>query len=56
VEAPAPTDEELQASLRRIIAWLMKLLTRRAVLVEEQATYLANCDSDFDEARMLGPP
>jgi hypothetical protein len=36
VEAPAPTDEALQAVLHKIITRLMKLLTRRGVLVEEQ--------------------
>ena len=35
VEGPAPTDEALQALLHKIIARLMKLLTRRGVLVEE---------------------
>ena len=34
VEVPAPTDEALQALLHKIIARLMKLLTRRGVLVE----------------------
>jgi hypothetical protein len=55
LEAPASTDEQLQASLRRIITRLMILLTRRAVLVEEEATYLADYESDLDEARRLGP-
>ena len=36
VEGPAPTDEDLQALLHRIITRLMKLLTRRGVLVEEE--------------------
>ena len=42
VEVPAPTDEALQALLYKIIARLMKLLTRRGVLVEEEgSSYLA---------------
>jgi len=36
VEVPAPTDEDLQALLHKIITRLMKLLTRRGVLVEEE--------------------
>ena len=36
VEVAAPTDEALQAVLHRIITRLMKLLTRRGVLVEER--------------------
>ena len=35
VETEAPTDAELQALLHRIIARVMKLLTRFSVLVEE---------------------
>ncbi len=37
VEAPALTDEELQGLLHRIITRLMKLLTRRGLLVEGTA-------------------
>ena len=33
VEVPAPTDEALRALLHKIIGRLMKLLTRRGVLV-----------------------
>ena len=33
VEVPAPTDEDLQALLHKIITRLIKLLTRRDVLV-----------------------
>jgi len=33
VEVPAPTDEALQTALHKVIARLMKLLTRRGVLV-----------------------
>jgi hypothetical protein len=35
IEAGAPTDEELHALLRTVIARLMKTLTRRGVLVED---------------------
>ena len=52
VEAPAPTDEALQSLLHKIIGRLMKLLTRRGVLVEEEgAAYLADSDADSDDAR-----
>ena len=44
----------LQALLHKIIARLMKLLTRRGVLVEEQgSSYLADGDADSDGARTL---
>ena len=56
VEVPAPTDEALQAVLRKIITRTMKLLTRRGVLVEEEgSTYVADNDGDSDEARALRP-
>ena len=58
VEGPAPTDEQLQALLYRIIPRLMKPLTRRGVLVEEEeggSSYLADADADSDEARALRP-
>jgi hypothetical protein len=56
VEAPAPTDEALQTVLHKIITRLMKLLTRRGVLVEEEgSTYMADNDGDSDEARVLRP-
>ncbi len=56
VEAPAPTDEALQAVLHKIITRLMGLLTRRGVLVEvEGSTYMADNDGDSDEARTLRP-
>ena len=56
VEVPAPTDEALQSLLHKIIGRLMKLLTRRGVLVEEEgATYLADGDADSDDARTLRP-
>jgi hypothetical protein len=56
VEVPAPTDEALHAVLHRIIARLVKLLTRRGVLVEEQGqTTMADDDSASDENRILRP-
>ena len=56
IEVPAPTDEALQAVLHKIITRMMKLLTRRGVLVEEQGqTYMTNNDGDSDEARALRP-
>jgi len=56
VEVPSPTDEALKTVLHKIITRLMKLLTRRGVLVEEQGqTYMADDDSDSDEARVLRP-
>ena len=35
IEAGAPTDDELHALLQTVIARLMKMLTRRGVLIEE---------------------
>jgi hypothetical protein len=56
VEVPEPTDEALQTVLHKIITRLMKLLTRRGVLVEEEgSTYMADSDGDPDEARVLRP-
>ena len=56
IEADAPTDDELNALLHTVIARLMKMLTRRGVLVEDMGqTYLAEPDSDSDEARTLRP-
>ena len=54
---PAPTaDEALQTVLLKIITRMMKLLTRKGVLVEEQGqTYMADDDGDSDEARVLRP-
>ncbi len=53
---PAPTDEDLQAVLHKIITRTMKLLARRGTLIEEQGqTYLADNDGDSDEARVLRP-
>ena len=56
-QAPAPGGEALQAVLHRAIIRLTKLLTRRGVLVEEEAgsTCLADNDGDSDEARTLRP-
>ena len=56
VEVPAPTAEALQTVLHKIISRMMKLLTRRGVLVEEEgSTYVADTDGDSDEARALRP-
>ena len=56
VEVPEPTDETMQSVLRKIITRSMKLLASRGVLVEEEgSTYIANNDSDSDEARTLRP-
>jgi hypothetical protein len=56
VEVPEPTDEALQLVLHKIITRLMKLLTRRRVLVEEEdSTYVADNGGDSDEARVLRP-
>ena len=54
VEAGAPTDDELHALLQTVITRLMKMFTRRGVLIEEMGqTYLAEPDADGDEARTL---
>ena len=56
VEVGAPTDDELHALLQTVITRLMKMLTRRGVLIEEMGqTYLAKSDADGDEARTLRP-
>ena len=56
IEADAPTDDELNALLHTVIARLMKMLTRRGVLVEDMGqTYLAEPDADGEEARTLRP-
>jgi len=57
VEGPTPTDEELQALLHKIIKRLMKLLTRRGVLVEEEegSSNLTDAEADSDDARALRP-
>ena len=56
VEAGAPSDDELHALLQTVIARLMKMLTRRGVLIEEMGqTYMADPNADGDEARTLRP-
>ena len=56
MEAPAPTDEALHSVLHKIITRVMKLLTRRGVLVEEEgSTTMADNDGDSAEARALRP-
>jgi hypothetical protein len=56
VEAGSPTDDEVHALLQAIITRLMKLLTRRGVLIEDMGqTYLAEPDDDGEEARTLRP-
>ena len=53
----APTNEDLQALLHKIITRLMMLLTRRDVLVLEDeggSSYLA--DADSAEARAFFDP
>lgn len=47
-----PIDDELPTLLQTLITRLMKLLTRRGILVEYMGqTYLAVADADADEAR-----
>jgi len=56
VEVGSPTDDEVRALLQTLIARLMKMLTRRDVLVEDTGqTYLAEPDADGEEARTLRP-
>ena len=56
VEVSAPTDQDLLALLHKIIARLMKLLTRRGVLVEEEgSTYLADRDANSSELAATEP-
>ena len=56
IETDAPTDDELHALLQTVINLLMKMLTRRGVLVEEMGqTHLADPDADGEEARTLRP-
>ena len=60
VELPAATDEALQTVLHKIISRMMKMLSRRGVLVEEEGStcmaLVADNDGDSDEARVLRPP
>ena len=56
IDAASPTDDELHALLQSVIERLMKLLTRRGVLVEDMGqAYLAEPDADGEEARTLRP-
>jgi hypothetical protein len=56
VEADAPNDDDLPALLQTVIAWLMKMLTRLGVLVEDMGqTSLADSDDDAKEPRSLRP-
>jgi len=56
LQVDAPTDDELQPLLQTLITRLMKLLTRRDVLVEDMGqTYLAEPDADDEESRTLRP-
>lgn len=56
VETEAPTDDELHALLQTDITRLMKMLTRRGVLVEDMGqTYLAEPDTDGEASRTLRP-
>ncbi|MCZ8236788.1 MAG: hypothetical protein O9335_16695, partial [Inhella sp.] len=50
IEAASPTDDELHALLQTVIARLMKLLTRRGVLVEDMGqTWLAEPQAEGEE-------
>ena len=50
--AVLPTDDTLHALLQTVIARLMKMLTRRGVLVEDMGqTYVAEPDADGEEVR-----
>ena len=54
--AGAPTDDTLHELLHTLIARLMKLLTRRGVLVEDMGqAWLAELDADGEESRTLRP-
>jgi hypothetical protein len=56
IEVAAPTDDELHALLQTVIPRLMKMLSRRGVLVEDMGqAYLAEPDADGEEARTLRP-
>ena len=57
IEASAPTDDELHVLLQTVITRLMKMLTRRGVLVQDMGqTSLSEPDADGEEARTLRPP
>ena len=56
VEVGSPTDDEVHALLQTLIARLMKMLTRRGVLVQDMGqTWLAEPDADVEEACTLRP-
>ena len=56
IEVAAPTEEGLHELLQTVIARLMTLLTRRGVLLEDDGqSYLAESDTDGEEARTLRP-
>jgi ribosomal protein S27AE len=56
IETNAPTDDQLHALLQTVIARLMKMLTRRGVLVEDMGqAWLAEPPADGEEARSLRP-
>jgi hypothetical protein len=56
VEVGSPTDDEVRALLQTLITRLMKMLTRRGMLVEDMGqTYLAEPVADGEEARTLRP-
>jgi hypothetical protein len=56
IEVAAPTNDEMHALVRANIARLMKLLTRRGVLVEDMGqTWLAEPQAEGEEARTLRP-
>lgn len=51
-----PTDDELHALLQPVVGRLIKMLTRRGVLVEDMGqTYLAEPKADGNETRTLRP-
>ncbi|MFO0272680.1 MAG: transposase [Betaproteobacteria bacterium] len=56
IEVDAPTDDELHALLQSVIERLMKLLTRRGVLVEDMGqSWLAEPQAEGEVARTLRP-
>ena len=56
VEAASPSDQAVHAVLHKIITRILKLLTRRGVLIEEHGqTDTADGDASSDEARTLRP-
>jgi len=56
VEAQAPTDAARQAVVHKIVTGMMKRLTRRRGVVDEEgSTRTAESDGDSDEAGTLGP-